>query len=335
MSISDKNIASKYFTSPQVYAVKHKDFETRMASRSGGIFTAVSDYVLNKNGIVYGCVLIEDFKAIHIRAENAEDRNRMRGSKYIQSTMGDVFKAVKEDLKGERFVLFSGTSCQIAGLQAFLQRPYEKLLCIDIVCHGVPSPKVWDAYLGWQGKKKHGKCVSVDFRNKRDHGWTAHIETLMFDNGKRVHSEVFKTLFYGHTILRPSCYLCPYKSVIHPGDITIADYWGIENAVPGFSDNKGVSLVLVNNKFGTVVFNSVKDSVEYRECRLEDSMQLPLIKHFDEPEEREHFWRDFEKHSFKYVAKKYGGFGFLSIVMKQSKRGIKLLRKMLKYFIYI
>lgn len=235
---------------PKVYAVKHKDEATRAASRSGGIFTALSDRVLSDGGVVYGCILTDDFSAIHIRAENTEERNRMRESKYIQSKLGNTFKNVKLDLDTGKRVLFSGTSCQVAGLKRYLGKEYNNLFCVDIVCHGVPSKKVWNAYLRWQEEKNHSKVVKVDFRNKRDFGWHDHVETLYFKNGKSSNSYVFRNLFYGHTVLRPSCYECQYKSVMHPGDITIADYWGIEKAAPEFDDNKGVSLVLVNNEAG-------------------------------------------------------------------------------------
>lgn len=182
---------------PKVYAVKHIDENIRAASRSGGIFTALSDLILSDGGIVYGCVLTESFTAVHIRAENASDRNRMRGSKYIQSKLGDTFSNVKKDLDTGKKVLFSGTSCQTAGLRRFLGREYDNLFCVDIVCHGVPSPAVWERYLNWQEQKSHGKTIKVDFRNKKDFGWRDHVETLWFDNGKSVSSPIFKTLFYG------------------------------------------------------------------------------------------------------------------------------------------
>ena len=313
---------------PKVYAVKHKDEATRVASRSGGIFTALSDQVLSDGGVVYGCVLTDDFNAVHIRAANAEERNRMRGSKYIQSKLGDTFKNVKADLDVQRSVLFSGTSCQVAGLKKYLGKEYNNLFCVDIVCHGVPSTKVWDAYLRWQEQKNHSKVTSVNFRNKKDFGWRDHVETIIFDNGKSVSSHVFKNLFYGHTVLRPSCYECPYKSVSHPGDITMADYWGIEKAAPEFDDNKGVSLVLVNNEAGEKAFEKVKKGLIWKQTRLEDSLQPPLKAPFPKPENREQFWSDFENKSFEYVAKKYGGIGLKNdakLLLRKIKRKIKKL----------
>lgn len=293
--------------SPKVYAVKHKDETIRAASRSGGIFTALSDQILNNGGVVYGCVLTENFNAIHIRADNVEIRNKMRGSKYIQSRLGDTFRNVRADLEGGRDVLFSGTSCQVAGLKSYLGKEYDGLICVDIVCHGVPSPKIWTAYLRWQEQVNNSRVVNVDFRNKKDFGWHDHVETLYFERGKSVSSGVFRELFYGHTVLRPCCYECPYKSVMHPGDITIADYWGIEKAAPEFDDNKGVSLVLVNNETGERIFEKVKEKLIWKQTRIEDSLQAPLKAPFPRPENRERFWRDFANRNFAYIVKKYGG----------------------------
>ena len=208
---------------PTAYAVKHINDEVRMHSQSGGLFTAVSDWVLNQNGIVYGCILDPSFQAIHVRAENQEQRDTMRGSKYIQSTMGEVFSMVKADLISGKYVLFTGTSCQVSGLKAYLGKEYPLLLCMDIICHGVPSPMIWKEYLAWQEKHNKSEIVSAVFRNKLDFGWRNHTETLEFANGKKIHAQVFKGIFHGDAVLRPSCYKCPYKSLIHPGDITFAD----------------------------------------------------------------------------------------------------------------
>ena len=315
---------------PQVYAVKHNNLETRMASRSGGIFTAITDYILSKNGVVYGCILNESFEAIHVRAETVEERNRMRGSKYVQSNMGDIFLQVQKDLKSERLVVFSGTSCQVDGLKAFLGKDYDKLFCIDIVCHGVPSPLVWKKYLEWQ-EKKHGTCIAVDFRNKKDFGWAAHVESLVMKQKDKdtvkIDSSVFTKIFYEHSVLRPSCYHCPYKSIHHPGDITIADYWGIDEAAPGFNDNKGVSLVLVNNESGIAMFEQVKNDITWQKTKIEDSLQPPLVKPFEQPKKREEFWQDFQNSKFDKVAKKYGGLGIWN---KIKRKLVRIKKKFIK-----
>lgn len=313
---------------PKVYAVKHKDDGVRAASRSGGIFTAISDSILQCGGAVYGCVLTDDFIAVHVRADSEHARDEMRGSKYIQSRMNDTYKSVKSDLKAGRKVLFSGTSCQVAGLKGYLGAEYENLLCVDIVCYGVPSPKVWKSYLVWQEKKSGAKVKAVDFRNKKDFGWRDHVETLCFENGQIVNSRVFRTLFNRHSVLRPCCYECPYKSVIHPGDITIADYWGIEKAAPELDDNKGVSLVLINNEKGVEVFDDIKEQVKWKKTILEDSMQPSLKAPFPKPEERKDFWSDLHNRSFQYVAKKYGEYGIgneLKAYLRRVKRKVNKL----------
>lgn len=314
---------------PKVYAVRHLDEEIRADSRSGGIFTALSDAFLEEKGVIYGCVLTEDFQAVHVRAEDVQTRNRMRGSKYIQSRMGDTFLRVREDLQAGRKVLFSGTPCQVAGLRGFLGDMNENLLCVDIVCHGVPSPLVWKKYLKWQEKKSGSKIISVDFRNKKDFGWKSHVETLKTQKGDSINSTVFKTLFYKHSILRHCCYECPYKSIRRVGDITIGDYWFIDKAAPELDDNKGVSLVLINNEIGDVAFENVKKTLLWKTTRIEDSMQTPLYKSYEQPRERNGFWRDFHSKSFGYIAFKYGK----SERMPHFKRLLRRVKRRIKKLI--
>lgn len=314
---------------PLVFAVKHKDHEIRMASRSGGIFTAISDEILSHGGIVYGCVLNDKFEAVHVRAENTDERNKMRGSKYIQSNIGETFGQVRQDLEAGNRVLFTGTSCQVAGLKSYLGKDHsELLLCVDIVCHGVPSLSVWKEYLKWQEQKNNGKVIGVDFRNKEDFGWKAHIETLTMQkpdgNTFKINSDVFKELFLSDKILRPSCYRCPYKDIIHPADMTIADFWGIDKAAPGFSDNKGVSLVLINNTIGKEFFDNILSHIDAKECRIEESMQPALKAPFSLPDDRDVFWKSFENKPFDYIVKKYGRKSFM---FKMKKKVKKLLKK--------
>lgn len=311
---------------PKVYAVKHKDEEIRASSRSGGMFSALSDYVLEMDGAIYGCVLTKDFQAVHVRADRKETRDKMRGSKYIQSRLGETYKEVKIDLEEGREVLFSGTSCQVAGLKAFLGKKYETLFCVDIVCHGVPSPYVWKRYLEWQEKKAGSKAKEVSFRNKKDFGWRAHVETLVMENEKRVNSAVFAALFYGHNILRPSCYECPYKSTAHPGDMTIADYWGIDKAAPEFSDDLGISLVFINCDKGMEYFEAVKERLTWKCTKMEDSMQQPLIAPYPKPDTRDRFWHDFRNKDFEYIARIYGR---KSLMSKMKKKLASVKRKLM------
>lgn len=285
------------------YIAKHKDIRIRMNSRSGGVFTALSDEWLKRGGVIYGCVLDDELNVRHIRAEDSTGRDRMRGSKYVQSDIGNCYSMVCDDLKAGRYVLFSGTSCQIAGLRT-LTGENEKLLCVDIVCHGVPSPLVWNDYLNYWKRKKKTPVTSADFRNKKDHGWVNHIETIRFGN-EETDSRIFTELFFQHRVLRPSCYCCPYKSLDHPGDITIADAWGVQIANPEFDDNKGVSLLLINTALGESLLTNIKDDCDLKAVEIIRYMQEPLLKPFEKPIDRDDFWKQYNTKSFDYIAKKY------------------------------
>ena len=275
--------------------------------------------------MIYGCALNEKFAVVHIRAVNKEDRNRMRGSKYVQSRLGDTFKMVKEDLDTQKKVLFSGTSCQVAGLKRYLGKEYDNLLCVDIVCHGVPSKKVWDAYLHWQEQKNHSKVAWVDFRNKKDFGWRDHVETVWFENGKSTNCRVFKNLFYGHTILRPSCYVCPYKSVIHPGDITIADYWGLKESNPDLYHVEGTSMILTNTNKGGELLKKMKNvclnetSINTILENKQPHLYRPLLK---KEEQVKQFWMEYQKYGYEFLANKYADCNKKALLKRRIKNNI-------------
>ena len=272
-----------------VFGVKHIDESIRADSRSGGMFTALSDIVLNRGGSVYGVALTEDFIAEHQRATTRKERDQFRGSKYIQSRMNGVYAQIRNDLQSGKIVLFSGTPCQTAAVRKAMENENcDRLYLVDIVCHGVPSPMIWRNYLDEMENKYNGKVTAVDFRNKK-HGWDAHIESLVINETEH-DSDYFSQLFYSHKILRPSCYYCKFKKIIRTSDISLADYWGIDKAIPGFNDNKGVSLVLVNTEKGQYIFDLCEESIDYRTAKLEDSMQNSMRFCYQEPSGRERFW---------------------------------------------
>lgn len=291
-----------YYVSPIAYGAIVNDENIRCNSRSGGVFTAISDYILDDGGIVYGAKLDEDFSVIHARADDKEGRNQFRGSKYVQSSMGNSYKNVKNDLEDGRSVLFSGTSCQIQGLINFLGKDYEKLITVDILCHGVPSPIVWKEYLKWQERVNNSKIVKVDFRNKKDFGWEKHIETCFFEDGSHYNSRVYTNLFYNHNILRPCCYECNFKTYIHPGDITLGDFWEIKKIDPEFNDDKGVSLVLINDSRGKKIFDEIKCKLIYREYDYVKTFRKSMLMSYPKPVTRERFWDEFNNKGFEYVA---------------------------------
>lgn len=314
------------YKEPDCYVAKNKSISVRLNSQSGGMFSALSEVILNEGGAVYGCVLDEKWNACHIRGTDRAVRNNMRGSKYVQSDLKDVFKQVRADLNNGISVLFSGTSCQISGLKAFLKEDYDNLYCVDILCHGVVSPDVWQKYLKWQ-ESRFGKCIGVNFRNKK-FGWHSHYETLVMEvKGKHrnVKSNIYTSVFYGENALRPACYHCPYKEIMHPGDITISDAWGVEKANPQFDDNQGCSLVLLNNNKGSILFKKCTGSLEYFSADITQYMQPPLREPSPKPVKRKQFWRNYTEKPFRLIAKKYGGYGIRAFVKKSMIRFLECI----------
>lgn len=233
---------------PEIYAARHKDIHEIETSRSGAAFIAISDYILENGGIVYGVGYKDHFRVAHKRATTKEERNEFKGSKYVQSDLDGIFRQVKEDLKQGNTVLFSGTPCQTAGLNSYIGKKFrENLVLVDIVCHGVPSPYIWQDYLTYLENKYKSKIIKVNFRDKSRIGWSGHIESFVFANKNKVELDVFKYLFGKNIMLRSSCGSCVFTNFNRPSDITIGDYWGWEKISKDFNDdNKGCSLLFIN-----------------------------------------------------------------------------------------
>lgn len=311
---------------PLAYGCKNKDENIRAVSRSGGVFTAISDYILDNGGVVYGCALNDKFEAVHKRAITKEERNAFRGSKYVQSDVGDTFVQVKNDLNNGISVMYSGTPCQIDGLKRYLNLSKvqtDKLITVDLVCHGVPSPKVWRDYLSYVEKKNNSKIIDVEFRNKKDYGWKDHVEKLTFINGNVCNSKEYTSLFHTDYVLRRSCHECNYTSKKRVSDITLADFWGIEKLDPEFNDNKGLSLILVNSDKGNDLFNAVSSSIEYREYPAEKVNQTTLIHPHFYKARKEEFWNDYNSNSFEYIVKKYVVGNPIIYKLKEIRKRIK------------
>lgn len=291
----------------ETYGVKHKNEKERLTSRSGGVFVALSDYILALGGTIYGAQLNKDFTVSHGRAENKEERNKFKGSKYIQSDMKDIIKEVQEDLKNGKKVLFSGTPCQVAGVKECISNKYqENLYTIDLICHGVPSEKIFREFLKYIEETNNKKIREFDFRDKK-FGWDTHYETMIFEDGTKRSTQFFRNLFYRHNILRPSCHKCNYANIHRPADITIADFWGIEEINPEFKDEKGVSLTIINNNKGKEWFNKIKNDLEIINCSIEDCIKhtYTLNQPTPEGEARKQFWNDYKNKDFKEIIEKY------------------------------
>lgn len=259
-----------------VYAAKHKDEQIRMLSSSGGAFTAIAESVIDEGGVVFGAKFNQCWEVVHSYTETKGGLGVFRGSKYVQSRIGESYRNAEDFLKAGRKVLFSGTPCQIAGLKHFLRKEYDNLLTVDFICHGVPSPGIWQEYLKEEivrqcGEKKtvlyrriHEKNALIEgisFRDKRL-GWKKYSFALAFSttNGcgakntvllsEPLDKNIFLRGFLADLYLRPSCHACPSKSLKSGSDITIGDFWGIQHVMPEIDDDKGVSVVMVNSYVG-------------------------------------------------------------------------------------
>ena len=311
---------------PQAYAARHKDMAEVETSRSGAAFIAISDYILENGGVVYGAGYADHFRVVHKRATTKEERDEFKGSKYVQSDLRGVFRQVRQDLKDGLTVLFSGTPCQTSGLNSYVGKKLrERLVLVDIVCHGVPGPYIWRDYIAYLEKKQGSEICWVNFRDKQEFGWAAHKETFKFVNRRGKMS--FTYLFYQHIMFRHSCGKCHFTNTKRPSDITLADFWGWEKTAPNINkDDKGVSLILINTEKGRELFDKVKDRMTVIPARLEDCMQPNLRQPSIIHKKRDKFELQYSSRGFKYVYFKYGEVG-IRYKLKKIKQSLKRFAK--------
>lgn len=244
--------------------MKNLSEDCRKQSSSGGMFSVLAEWVLSQGGVVYGAAMNDRLQVVHRSAETSDQHAALRGSKYVASDLGDVFRQVKQQLVAGRLVLFSGTPCQAEGLLAFLGRPYENLYTADLICHGVPTAKAWNLYCQYQQKKHGASIVGVNFRSKTT-GWKRFSMELQFDDGQ-IYSAVqrddpYLYAFLDNLCLRPSCHDCAFKNKHRHSDITLADFWGIGTMLPDADDDGGVSLALAHTDRGRALLEKLRDSL--------------------------------------------------------------------------
>lgn len=284
------------YDSLEAYAAKNNDEDELIQSSSGGIFILLAKQVLSEGGVVFGVKFDENWDAIHAYTETEEGVKQFMGSKYVQSRIGNTYQEAKDFLARGRQVLYSGTPCQIAGLKRYLRRDYDNLLTVDIICHGVPSPKVWHRYLGeikqnaLQGENsvslhptlnvsdkdsrhENIEITDISFRDK-SMGWKNYCFTLTLSeasaDGKQntvslshpYYEDSYMKLFLRNLILRPSCYQCPTRIGKSRSDMTIADFWGIEKILPEYDDTRGVGLLMLNSDKGRKIINKFDLSLQ-------------------------------------------------------------------------
>lgn len=285
-----------------VYAVKHKDDDVRNNSTSGGLFTAFASYIINRNGYVYGASFSSAAQSVDHRGISANiDLNILRGSKYVQSRQGNVFREIRDRLELGLLVLYTGTPCQCEGLRCFLNKDYTNLYIIDILCHSVPSPRVFGDLMEFLG----GYMDNVSFRNKKL-GWRKSYQLRFFRKGEILLNTSFLTMFFKGLINRPSCYHCKFTKTSRTGDVTIGDYWNIKSVAPEFEDALGVSCLLINTEKGKLLFDKIRNTLDCIETDLAPAIQTCMTRNVTSPSNRKKFWKEYNQYGFVYCETKYG-----------------------------
>lgn len=299
----------------KVYACYNIDKEIRLSSSSGAVFSSLAEYVLSKQGMVYGVAMSEDcYSAEFISVTNREELSKLRGSKYLQAKVGNTYKLVKGDLISGKLVLFTGTGCQVNGLKKFLGREYDNLICVDVICHGAPSPALWRKYAKYQERKNGGKLKSINFRCK-DESWTnfGMKEVLNYvpeGSEKKLYiskdKDSYMQMFLRDYCLRPSCYECVAKKAKW-SDLTIADFWGINDVSPDMNDGMGISLVLIRTNKGKELFESINCHMKSKEVSYKEGVkENPAeFRSCARPSQRNTFFDDMRRMDFEELEKKY------------------------------
>lgn len=266
-------------TDPELfsYAVINTNDDERKNSSSGGVFSALAKWTIENEGVVFGAALSDDKKTcVHIMIDRIEEIEKLQGSKYLQSSTNLCFQQARTMLEKNRKVLYTGTPCQIEGLLLFLNKEYDNLICVDLICHGVSSPKAWRIYLEESEQKASSKVKKVLFREKTD-GWKNSSLFVSFENGhgyrQNIDRDAYMISFLKNVNLRHSCYACQFKGINRKSDITIGDFWGAEKILPRMDDGKGTSLVLIHNAKGYQIFNMIKDCIKFEEVDIDDALQ--------------------------------------------------------------
>ena len=317
---------------PIAYGCYNKNEEIRKESSSGGIFTLIAELVIKSGGVVFGAGFDQDYNVEHSYVENIDELRKFRGSKYVQSKIGNTYEQAEDMLESGKLVLFTGTPCQIGGLKAYLKKDYSNLICQDIVCHGVPSQYVWQHYKKIVSKDR--KLVNMSFRNKST-GWKRYSLKFDFEDGsfyqKIGNENPYIKGFVNNLYLRPSCYKCAYKTLHRQSDITLADFWGIEGILPNLDDDKGTSLIFVNSEKGNNIFEKLKESIEYSEVDTEKSIVFNpcAVKSCKANKNRDKFIDEYEKNDFNELIE------IMTKVEEKSKLNIfseKVIRKLKNLF---
>jgi coenzyme F420-reducing hydrogenase beta subunit len=293
-----------------IYAGVIKNNDILIESSSGGAFSAIAEYVFDNNGVVCGCILDYELRAKHIIVDNKAEFAQLRGSKYIQSNMQDIYHDIKKMLEDDRPVLFVGTPCQVAGLRLFLGELHHGLIAVDLICHGVPSQMFFDSWVDTEEKNRKTKIKNIKFREKGKYGW-GHIISYETATGKKIiQPPSINSYYYAYLNAlnyRETCYVCPFTTIQRTGDLTIADFWGIEKEKNFIDKDKGVSMILVNTNIGQSLLKKLDATISLYSCSPMniDKRQDQLRKPVSRPNLRSKIYGCIKETSYGQVEKRY------------------------------
>jgi acetyltransferase-like isoleucine patch superfamily enzyme/coenzyme F420-reducing hydrogenase beta subunit len=311
------------------YAAEHKNLEVVFDSTSGGAFSALADIMYKEKGYVGGAIFNDDFSIKHYISNDKKDLPKLRSSKYAESDLTGFYKEVKRLVKDGEKVLVCGCPCQMAALRAFLRKDYENLIIADFVCRGINSPKVWRKYLD-SFEERYGSPVIYSKSKSKEYGWRNLTHKVILADGKAVYetkdvNNYTKGYLHTNAFCRPSCYDCQFKGFPRIADITLADYWGIENIDQSMEKDLGTSLVMLNSRKGLAFFEKVKSRMNYIQTPFESTLagNPALVQPLHPPlVDRTRFFEDLDKMTFTEVASKY---------ITQGRRSLKgRLKAMIK-----
>lgn len=304
---------SKANKKPTVFAARSNDDNTRYQSSSGGIFPELAKAMFKVGGVVFGAIMSSDNrKVIFSCASSINELTPIQGSKYIQAEIGDTYTIIKNYLLQGKKVLFTGTTCQVAGLKTYLQKDYDNLICADVICHGVPSPLMWNKYYDYMTDKYQCDVNRVSFRSKK-YSWSEFGVQLSAE--KEVFEFSFQNpyfrLFNSNLCLRPSCYDCKVKGLNNKSDISLGDFWHIDSLIPSFEDGKGVSIVLLNTQKGLDFFEdciaggNIEVAPEHVSYEQACECNKAIYKSMSESSRRSEFFLDLATQKFSTIKSKY------------------------------
>lgn len=323
---------------PKVYGGYHKNIAIRFDSTSGGAFSALANAMYKQGGYVSGAVFNEDWTVSNFISNNKKDLARLRSSKYVQSNAEGLYKEIHQLLRSGEKVLACGSPCQMAALRSYLQKDYENLIIVDFLCRATNSPKAYRKYLDYLEDEFGGKIVYIKAKNK-EHGWRSLARKVVFDNGKEYfgegHEDHYRRGYHGNYFERPACYDCPFKGVPRIADLTLADFWGVENVAPKLDNNLGTSMIWVNTEKGQRYLDEIKGKMELKEFAFADvekynhdaiwgGIEMPDV-------DRAQMFRDMDAMRFDEVANKY----FPNAKMVQRKSLKKRIKSLLKVLMHV